>query len=400
VANVLYLAHRIPYPPDKGDKLRSYHVLRALSAAHRVTLGTFVDDDRDLVHLPALERSCAALFAQRLPSAWARLRAITGLLSGQPLSLAYYRSRRMDDWVKALRDQRSIDAVVVSSSQMAPYAQGLDLPILMDFIDVDSLKWRAYAQRCSGLQRWIFNREATRLLAFERSVARRAHRSYFVTPREVELFRQLAPEAGTRAAVLENGVDTAYFSVAPDRSSPYDPGEIPILFTGTMSYRPNVDAMLWFARDVLPGLRARWPAVRLSVVGRDPAAEVRRMAGSAVRVTGTVADTRPWLQHAAVVVAPMRIARGVQNKVLEGLAMGRPVVAAEACVKALDVQVGEHLLQARDAPEYLDGIAALLADPVRARTMGAQAREHMRQRYAWPQRIAPLVEAVGQACAR
>lgn len=390
MANVLYLAHRLPYPPDKGDKLRSFHVLRELCARHQVFLGTFVDDPDDLRHVQEVERQCQEVRAIRLRPFQARIRALGGIVRGQPLTLAYYRDSGLSAWVHDLRERRRVDAVVVSSSSMAPYAEGFDQPFLMDFIDVDSLKWRAYADTVRGLAQWVFRREARTLLAFERRVAAQATRSFFVTRREVDLFRELAPEVGPRVQVMENGVDSGYFAPDPERPSPYPAGELAITFTGTMNYRPNVDAVLWFVREVLPRLRARRPNLRLTVVGRHPAVELRRLQGQGVRVTGAVDDTRPWVQHASLVVAPMRIARGVQNKILEAMAMGRPLVAAHACADALDVEPGVHLAVATAAEDYERVIEDLLADPAAAQRMGLAARRHMRQRYAWSRSLQPL----------
>jgi len=390
VATVLYLAHRLPFPPDKGDKVRTHHILRHLNERHRVLLGTFVDDSADLPSVDKVADWCAQFRAIRLRPLWASLRALVGLFRGEPLTLSYYRDRSLRTWVHALRDSRALDAVVVSSSSMAPYARGLGVPVVMDFIDVDSAKWQAYAAKTRWPWSWVFARESRLLLAFERRMAMDAARSFFVTQREVALFKSLAPEAGTRVGVLGNGVDTNYFAPDPARPSPYSNDELPLVFTGTMSYRPNIDAVVWFAAEVLPRLRQRWPNLRLSVVGRSPTDEVLALAGDAVRVTGTVDDVRPWLQHAAVVVAPMQMARGIQNKILEALAMARPVVAASSCVEAIDVEPGVHLAVAADAQDYRRQIDALLAEPERANLMGEAARVTMQLRYAWSRQLAPL----------
>ena len=388
MATVLYLAHRLPFPPDKGDKVRTHHILRALAERHRVLLGTFVDDAADLPRVPALARWCAETRAVRLRAPWARLRALLGLLRGEALTLGWYRSRTLQAWVRQVRDHRAVDAVVVSSSSMAPYAQGFDVPVVMDFIDVDSAKWQAYAVSARWPWSWVYAREARLLARFERRTAARVAASFFVTAREAELFARSAP--GADARVLGNGVDTDHFAPDPRRPNPYPPDELPLVFTGTMNYRPNVDAVTWFAREVLPQLRRRWPALRLSVVGRHPTAEVRRLHGSAVRVTGAVDDTRPWLQHAAVVVAPMRIARGVQNKILEAMAMGRPVVAARACAEALDVECGAHLAVAESADDYVREIDSLLTDREAAARIGLAARRRMQERYTWALSLLPL----------
>ena len=391
---MLYLAHRLPFPADKGDKVRTHHILRQLAAQHRVVLATFVDDAADLPGREQLARWCDVGCAIRLRPLWARLRALTGLLRGTALTLAYYRDRRMQAWVDQLRRSGCVDAVVVSSSSMAPYAEGFNVPVVMDFIDVDSAKWAAYAGQSAWPASWVYAREGRLLSRFEQQMAARAAQVFFVTRRELELFQSVPGVPATPANVLGNGVDTDYFAPQAGRPSPFDDGELPLVFTGTMNYRPNIDAVCWFAREVLPQLRQRWPALRLSIVGRHPAAEVRALVGASVRVTGAVGDVRPWLQHAAVVVAPIQIVRGLQNKILEAMAMGRPVVVASACVDTLDLKAGTHLVVASEAAQYLQEITALLADPGRCQQLGDAARVRMQHHYGWQVQLAPLTECL------
>jgi len=386
VARILYLVHRLPYPPNKGDKVRSYHLLRHLAERHEVLLGTFVDDPEDEQHVHTLRQWCSDVKAVRLYPRRARLASLTGLLRGEPLTLAYYRDAEMLAWARA----QSADAAVVFSSSMAQYAEGLNGRVLVDFVDVDSAKWTDYADAHRWPMSWLYRREGRTLLAYERAVAARVHQSFFVTEKEVALFAGLAPECAQRLRVAGNGVDTVYFAPDPARRNPYDPGELPIVFTGAMDYWPNVDAVSWFVADMLPALRARWPALRLSIVGRSPTAAVQALAGDGVRVTGTVPDVRPWLQHAVVVVAPLRLARGVQNKVLEAMAMARPVVAAASCVEAIDAQPGRHLAAASEVADYVAAVSAWLASPTEAQRVGSQARDCVVERYGWTARLAPV----------
>ncbi len=238
---------------------------------------------------------------------------------------------------------------------------------------MDSAKWRQYASSHRWPLSWLYRREGERLLAFERAVAVRASHSFFVTEAECELFRSAAPECAGRIEAMSNGVDAEFFSPDHALKSPYSEGEIPVVFTGAMDYWPNVDAAVWFAGEVLPRLRERHPAVRFYIVGRSPAPAVQALAadgGHGVVVTGTVDDVRPYLAHAAVVVAPLRIARGIQNKVLEAMAMARPVVASTACAGPIAATSGEELLTAEGAEDYIDHIETLLADRARADAVG------------------------------
>ncbi len=390
MARILYLVHRLPYPPNKGDKVRSHHLLRHLAQRHEVLLGTFVDDPADAPHVATLGQWCAEVKAVRLQPRRARWASLQGLWRGEPLTLAYYRSRELMAWVRAQR----ADAAVVFSSSMAPYVQDFAGPVLVDFVDVDSAKWADYADQHRWPMSWLYRREGRRLLAYERAVAARATQSFFVTAQEVALFTGLAPETTGRVQAVGNGVDADYFAPDPQRPNPYADGEVPIVFTGAMDYWPNVDAVTWFVAEMLPALRARWPGLRLSIVGRSPTAAVRALAGEAVRVTGTVPDVRPWLQHAAVVVAPLRLARGVQNKVLEAMAMARPVVAAASCVSAIEAVPGLDLAAAASAADYIAQVNAWLSQPQERERIGQQARACVLAHHGWAARLAALDRAL------
>ncbi|CAD5375210.1 Sugar transferase [Rubrivivax sp. A210] len=403
MADLLYLVHRLPYPPNKGDKVRSFHLLQHLLARHRVHLGTFVDDPADEAHLPHLQGLCASLHAERLHPLRARLASLAGLARGDALTLHYYRSAALARWVDETVAREPIAATVVFSSSMAQYAQRHpQIPMLVDFVDVDSAKWTDYAPNHRWPMSWLYRREGRRLLECESEVARQAQASYFATEKEVDLFRRLAPAAGRGVQAMNNGVDARYFSPAPERASPFEKDEAPLVFTGAMDYWPNVDAVNWFAQDVLPRLRQARPGLRLHIVGRSPAPAVRALAGPGVVVTGTVPDVRPYLQHAAVVVAPLRLARGIQNKILEAMAMARPVVAATACVQALQAEEGAEVLAAEAADDYVRILEQLLAAPERAAAIGAAGRRRVLQTYDWSTHMAVVerqLAALGAAVA-
>ena len=384
MANILYLVHRLPYPPNKGDKVRSYHLLKHLAARHRVFLGTFVDDPDDLKHIDSVRRFCTGLHVARLHPGAAKLRSLAALLTGTPLTLRYYHDAELQQWVDSTCEYEKIDAAVIFSSAMAQYvASRSHLSTLVDFVDVDSAKWTQYAPGHRWPMSWLYRREGRRLLAYERKIAARAARAFFVTPAEVALFAQQAPECATHVDSIGNGVDADFFSPGIDYASPYAPGEIPIVFTGAMDYLPNIDAVRWFATEMLPDLRQRRPATRFYIVGRSPTAEVLALAGDNVVVTGTVPDVRPYLAHAAIVVAPLRIARGIQNKILEAMAMARPVIASAECAAAVDANFGQELLTASTPLQFIDEIDSLLGDTERSERIGKAARQRVLDRYSW-----------------
>ncbi|MEJ7670345.1 MAG: TIGR03087 family PEP-CTERM/XrtA system glycosyltransferase [Casimicrobiaceae bacterium] len=389
--NLLYLVHRLPYPPNKGDKVRSYHLLRHLAARHRVFLGTFVDDPDDERYIASLKPLCAGLYVARLDPRMARLRSLGGLVRGEAMSLPYYRDAGLKSWVEQTVRHQNIDTAVAFSSAMTQYLEGLPrLRVLVDCVDVDSAKWTQFAAARAWPFSWLYRREGNRLLAYESAAATRSIRSFFVTDAEVELFCRLAPECAGKVEAIGNGVDAEFFSPAHDVASPFPAGEVPIVFTGAMDYWPNIDAVRWFASDILPRLRTHTPELRFYVVGMRPAPAVRALAGEAVTVTGTVPDVRPYLRHAAVIVAPLRVARGVQNKVLEAMAMGRPVVASQACAAGIEAVPGEDFETAVDAPSFAASIDALLRNPMRAAAMGGAARECVLARYSWEARLSRI----------
>ena len=399
MANLLYLVHRMPYPPNKGDKVRSYHLLKRLAVKHRVFVGTFIDDPDDEVHVDKLRSLCAGLHVAPLRPRRAKLGSLTGLLGGDALTLRYYRDAGLQRWVERTAQSEKIDVVVVFSSSMAQYADGLKLPMLVDFVDVDSAKWTHYARNHRWPLSWLYRREGEHLLAYERAVALRSKRSFFVTEKELVLFRSLAPECAGTCEAMCNGVDAEYFAPDPGRASPFAESEMTVVFTGAMDYWPNIDGVTWFATEMLPRLRAKWPALRFHIVGRNPTSAVRALAGEAVNVTGTVPDVRPYLQHAAVVVAPLRLARGIQNKILEAMAMGRPVVAARECAEAITAQRGIELIDAVDADAFVREVDTLLRTPARAAAVGEAGRCRVQQDYSWDAHLCAFERHLAPLCA-
>lgn len=388
---LLMLVHRIPYPPNKGDKIRSFHLLRHLASRHEVHLGAFVDDPVDWEYRPTLEALCASVHLVALHRLRRRVRSLSGFATGEALSLPYYRSRALQRWVDQTIAEHAITHVVVFSSTMAQYVQGArhaKLHRVADLCDVDSDKWRQYAQGRKAPSRWIYAREARKLLESERAIAREFDATLFVTQAEAELFRTLAPESAARVGYFDNGVDTEYFDPHGEFESPYrgpEPGATAgsatpvVVFTGAMDYWANVDAVEWFVEQIWPRVRARAPQARFFIVGSNPAPAVRALERrDGVHVTGRVPDVRPYLAHADVAVAPLRIARGTQNKVLEALAMARPVVCTHAAASGLNLPVGDGFAVHDDPAGFADAVIALAA-----RRENPSGRERVTESFGW-----------------
>jgi len=385
MGDLLFLAHRVPYPPDRGDKIRSYNILRHLAARHRVHLATFADDEADFDAARGIPLDLAKVHVELRTRSRAAAAAI-GFAKHSSASVAAFGHSGMTAFVDRLLTDDPIDHVYVFSGQMAQYAP-TDRPFVMDFVDMDSRKFADYAQAASGPMRWLWGHEARRLFHFERETARRAVVSLFVSEAEAALFRDRTGLSAECVQVLENGIDLDAYAPAP-----HTPDAAPmIVFTGQMDYPPNIAAALGFAREAMPLVRARHPQARFAIVGRKPPQALTELDGrDGVLVTGEVPDIRPWLVRADVVVAPLGIARGIQNKILEAMAMARPVVASPQAYEGIDAEPGRDLLVADGCAAQAAAVADLLDDPARGEAIGAAARARVEARYAWDARLAPL----------
>lgn len=382
MGDLLFLAHRVPYPPDRGDKIRSYNILKHLAERHRVHLATFADDEADFDAAMGLNDLVAKMHVERRTRSRG-LAAALALATHKSVSVTAFANAGMSGFVDRLLADEPIAQVYVFSSQMAQYAPA-DRPFVMDFVDMDSEKFAAYGRAATGPMRWMWQREARRLFHFERETAARAVVSLFVSEAEAALFRARTLMSAECVQVLENGIDLDAYRPAPHRA-----GAAPlIVFTGQMDYPPNIEAAAGFAREAMPAIRARHPGARFAIVGRKPDPSLIAL-GEGIDVTGEVADVKPWLTRADVVVAPLRTARGIQNKVLEAMAMGRPVVASPQAFEGIDAEPGRDLIVA-DAAAQAAAVSELLVDPVRAEAIGAAARARVEARYAWDARLAPL----------
>jgi sugar transferase (PEP-CTERM/EpsH1 system associated) len=391
--NILFLAHRIPFPPDKGEKIRAFHMLAHLARQHVVHLGAYVDDKADMAHAPALrdlvKGECHLALLHR-PATFARM--VLAFLAGKPLTTSYFAGGGMGRWIIDILKRHAIDRVVLFSSAMTPFfldRRDFDpTRVIPDMVDVDSDKWAQYARDARFPKSWIYGREARTLLKLERRAASAFGATLLVSPFEACTFAELAPESRTRIFSVANGIDLERNSPALRFASPYPIAELPIVMVGAMDYRPNVEGAIWFAEKVLPAVRAKLPTARFYVVGAKPTPELKTPR-SGVVVTGKVEDVRPYVAHAAAVVAPLRLARGVQNKVLEGLAMQKPVVATIPASRGLDVAPG-HDLWVEDEPMcFAEAVIAAATGPDRQR-IAANGRQRVEQQYAWSATLAAL----------
>jgi sugar transferase (PEP-CTERM/EpsH1 system associated) len=382
VLDILFLTHRLPFPPDRGDRIRSFEMIRYLAQRHRIALGAVVDDAPAPAHLAALRELCTSIDVGRRGGIVRALMLPAHLLTAVPLTVPAFASRKLRQAVADRVERHRFDVVFIYCSAMAPYALAHGAaPKVIDFIDADSEKWLDYARRTRSPMRAVYWREGTALRRYERRVARACAHAFTASERETQILAPLAPD--TPFTTIPNGVHVE------ERARPS--GTANIVFTGVMDYWPNVDAMEHFVRDIFPLVRRRVPRATLTIVGQRPIRQVRRLAEHpGVVVTGPVPEIRPYLEQAAVFVAPLRIARGVQNKVLEAMASGVPVVCTHAALAGLSAVAGTDLLAADAPDDFASCTANLLEHPDKAAQVGRAGAEYVRRYHQWDTHLARL----------
>jgi len=409
--NILYIAHRIPYPPNKGDKIRTFNEIKFLSRSYSIDLVAFADNPDDLRYQSDLERYCHDVHIIPLHPLWGKIKGVTALCSGRSISEGYFFDRKALKKISEFISQRDYLAIVCFSSPMAEYILKL-LPVLrekkspphliMDFCDVDSDKWTQYAKNAFFPMNFIYAVEARRLLRFEKKVNKLFDTSVFVSKNEAELFKTLVPDS-KEVMAISNGVDFDYFSPFSQENGDADiwdegerhPPSPVIMFAGAMDYHANVEGVTWFCEKILPIIKDVFSGVQFIIAGSNPLPAVKQLEEiENVMVTGFVEDIRPYYQRADLCIVPLRIARGIQNKVLEAMAMGKVVVATRAALDGICADLGTHFIMADDADAFAAEIIALLHDPVRAKSIGTAAREFVKKEFAWDACLQKLEELI------
>ncbi|AMV23493.1 hypothetical protein VT84_03725 [Gemmata sp. SH-PL17] len=387
---VLYLTHRVPYPPDKGDRIRTYHLLRQMVTRGRVWLGCLADEPVPPESLTALNDLCerVAVIPVGRVSRWGR--AAWSLATGASLSEGLFASSGLARVLKQWAAETKFDTVVASSSALVPYLRIPALagtPAVVDLIDVDSQKWLDFAAVGRAPKKWLYRLEAKRVRKAERAIAEFARAASVVSRAEANVYDSFT-HAGA-ATVATNGVDLDYFAPVQYET------QLACAFVGALDYLPNEDAAIWFARDVWPALREKFPTAEFRIIGRKPTAAVQALAAiPGISVIGQVPDVRPFVASAAAVVVPLRLARGVQNKVLEAMAMAKAVVAAPPALAALGTESGVHLLSASTPQEWVRAVSALFTDAPLRHALSGAARQYVEQHHHWEHCLQPLLAAI------
>ena len=401
MSEILFISHRIPFPPDRGDKIRSHHLVKRLARLAPLHIATFGDDDTDMaeeVELATLARSYKLVRRAKSMA----LAGMQALAARQPVSVTAFHDAALAAYVERAVATHPISTIYVFSGQMGQYVPGgFTGRVIADFVDVDSAKFEAYAAKKHPAFRWIQSREAKFLRDEEARLAARADVSLLISSAEAELFAsRLSPQERALAdiRVLANGIDSEFFDPATVeaesslRAFPYPR----LIFTGQMDYAPNVEAAMRATTRVLPLIRKTFPDASLHIVGRKPAPEVIALHEvGGCNVWGRVEDIRPWLKAADMALIPLNIARGVQNKVLEAMAMALPTVLTPGAATGIGAVDGRQLAIASSDEELAAAAIGLLQDPRRARIKGLAARNFVCNSADWQSALAPLSDIIG-----
>jgi len=399
---LLFLSQRLPFPPSKGEKITSFNIVKHLGQRFAIHIGTFVDTPEDVAEIEALRPYCASLHVGRISKPWAWGPAALRWLRGMRLSFALFRSAGLKAYVRQVIAQHQPVAVVTHSSNISDYAlipTPHPMVRLLHFADVDSEKFAAFATLAKGWRRWIFALEARRVRAAEVRLSAGADAVAFVSDEEAALFRTIVGDRNGKVVTIANGVDAEAFDPGKPWTRPaWGSGEA-FVFTGAMDYQPNIDAVLWFADAVLPTLRTIRSQTQFVIVGSNPAPAVRALANRpGILVTGRVPDVQPYLAYAAAAVAPLRIARGIQNKVLEALAMGRPTIVSTNALTGIGKPGVAPVIVADGADAWIAACLRVLDDPASAAELAAGARPFVIEHFGWAARLRAL-DALLPACA-
>lgn len=377
---LLFCVHRLPYPPNKGDKIRSFHILKHISKSYDVYLATFIDDANDEQYVETVRQFCKNIYVERIDPLLRKIRVLPYLLGKQSLSVPYYQSKSMSRWINGVVQEQNIGIGMAYSSSMAQFLMPFkQMKKIIDFVDVDSDKWRQYAEHKSGVSRWVYNREHKKLAQYEGVVANIFQYSFLVSQTEAKLMQNQQGLDDDKVGYFNNGVDLKFFDPKNVTENPLSSEKINVVFTGAMDYWANVDAVKWFCQHILPRLKQAVPNIHFSIVGSNPTKEVLALANETITVTGRVKDIRAYIKFANLAVAPMQIARGIQNKVLEALALNQTVVMTPMAYEGL-FETEELSRLTHEKPD--DFLHCCLAE-LEEKNENSSWRDYIVEHYSW-----------------
>jgi sugar transferase (PEP-CTERM/EpsH1 system associated) len=389
--SLLYLVHRVPYPPDKGDRIRAFHLLKYLAQRSRLYLACLADEPVPSETEVALRNYCERLAIVSLHRRMRWLKAFGSLAAGHTITEGAFSSsvfkKLVQDWAREV----PFTAAIGSASSMVPYLQLAELreaSIVIDLVDVDSQKWFDYAAISHGVRSWVYHTEGKRLRKLEEKLPAWTRAVTLVSEAEADLYREFCSQGAVHG--VTNGVDLKYFQPGPKHT------EKSCVFIGVLDYRPNVEGLCWLCRHVWPDVHRLRPGTKLYLVGKSPAPQVRRLADlPGVELVGPVPDVRPYLARAAVTLVPLQVARGVQNKILEALAMAKATIVSPEALTGLQAEPNVHVLQADTPAQWVESILAVLDDPGLQQRLGAAGRRYVEEHHSWDHCLEPFGQLLG-----
>ncbi len=387
---ILFVCHRLPFPPKRGGKIRPFNIIRHLTeSGHAVTVGSLARSPEELAEGQPLNEYCDNLIVGQINPVAAVAHMVVRLPTSIPSSMGNFYSRDLHREIRDELRRNRYDLIFVHCSSAAQYVSSANgVPSILDFGDMDSQKWLDYStfrRFPLSMGYWL---EGTKLCREEKRLARRFDLSTCTTAAELETLSSFS--AARHTDWFPNGVDAEYFSPTDE---PYEPDQI--CFIGRMDYYPNQQAMLYFCKNILPSIRARRPTTRLIIVGAEPSTEIRNLGrNSGVTVTGTVPDVRDFVRGSALSVAPLAIARGTQNKILESMAMGVPVVCSDVAAGGVDANSQAHLLTAANRDQFSDHVVRLLESKEERGRLSAAARARILNNHNWSSSMQKLDDII------
>ena len=384
--NILYVCHRFPFPPKRGGKIRPFNIIRHLAASgHHVTVCSLARSATEAADGAGIAPYCSDFDLARVRESIQFARMIARLPLTTPSSMGYFYSPQLAQRVRERLAGQRWDLIFVHCSSVAQYVEHVrDVPKLLDFGDMDSQKWIEYAKHKPLPLAWGYRLEGAKMMAAEKRLARRFDVCTATTRPEWQTLEDYATGAATDW--FPNGVDSDFFCPGDE---PYDVDTIS--FIGRMDYYPNQECMNRFCDQVWPVLRARRANLKLLIVGADPSPAMRQLGKRpGITVTGSVPDVRPYVRKSAAMVAPLAIARGTQNKILEAMAMGVPVVTSRVAAGGVDAEASAHLVVADSPHEQAAAIIKLLDSPAERHRLALAGRQRMLSHHAWAQSMKRL----------
>ncbi len=393
--NILFLTHRVPHPPNRGDRIRSWNIIRFLQERANIHLACLTDEPVSEASRNELDRVCSRIEIQPLSSPARWLHGIFSLLTGGSATEGMFKCSKLQATVSDWGREIQFDAVFVFCSSMIQFATAPelnDIPLVVDLVDVDSEKWLNYAESASYFKRQLYRLEAKRVRQLETKIAECANAVTLVSGEEVKVFRKFCEAENLHA--IGNGVDLDYFHPASAEYSKPKTGDgesFKLVFVGVLDYRANIEGLRWFCREVWPKVREQIPGVELDLVGRRPGDEAWQLAKlSGVNLIGEVDDVRPYVWNADVVIAPLTIARGIQNKVLEAMAMAKPIIASPQAIEGTGAIAGQHLLAASEPEQWVHELQNLNCDRKLGEQLADSGRDFLEANATWPNRLKEL----------